>query len=127
MSFTASQMVTAVTALKEVKSFFPAADRTAPRGIEFDEDTLRCRFCLAESYNFPATRKININKYFNIKHPETYIVKQIRKNDATEEPDFSHTQRHSHSLSPGRPSSSPEAITARKQHEIIMKGLPISR
>jgi hypothetical protein len=73
---------------------FPAADRTAPRGIEFDEDTLRCRFCLAESYNFPATLKLNINKYlwyFNIKHPETYIVKQIRKNDATEEPDFSHT------------------------------------
>ena len=40
---------------------------------------------------------------------------------------LTHTQRHSHSLSPGRPSSSPEAITARKQHEIIMKGLPISR
>ena len=53
------------TALKEVKSLFPAADRTAPRGIEFDEDTLPCGFCLAASYNFSATRKININRYFN--------------------------------------------------------------
>ena len=63
MSFTASQIFTAVTALTEVKSLFPAADRTAPRGIEFDEDTLPFRFCLAESYNFPATLKLNINKY----------------------------------------------------------------